>query len=726
MLRVPLLYDGLWRCLCPAFDENVLPRALNGSFLARPTRPSLRSNRPVPNAGLIQRRRHGTDTEFSTDGPPSFQSIDSFFATVSKKKSAIPANDDPYRLLEHKKPTLEAGEVPSEAVIKALEIIRDRHHAVLPDTYARIVLLVKYLLVTQAYPLDAWIYECLMDAMKDPQGSASGVQHLLRDMKSHGIIPTARICYSALEALTVHPDYIMRQEVIDAMSNYWYEMTKSARQNIAIGLLRDGQHELALAQLTDLFEEKARIDLWVYDIFIVEFGRVGFLDEMLQLLRQRKFAKGTDDPFRSLLLHALDLFSQAYHEVGTKFVWDFVVSQKILNPSNVIIENVLGTAARHADTKLATEALDILSNRGRVPDYQHEALVDAFAAAEDMAGALGALAIMERNGAIIQRSATRTIYKALKKNPFLITEATAAIEQMAKTGMLPLEAIAVAIEATAQVRGSDAAMPLYNDTFSLTGKSPGPDTLKELILNSTNVETTWALSKDYLLLVPRGTHVEEEVMELYDRMIPACAQAGDFDRAFEYAERAMEAERALEIKKIREAKRITAEMVLEAERALQVEKALETENALEAEEATNDDAEDDLDLNVVSALLAGRTAPGRVITQGAIAKAERAARSEAVRAERAAQAAHLAESKAEKGVDAELEEGGDKTWLLRPWVEPLVDYAVAAKDGRVWPIVDEMAKGGESEVGSLQTILQRHRMVRRSEELKAKKQDASL
>ncbi|KAF7546576.1 hypothetical protein G7Z17_g8329 [Cylindrodendrum hubeiense] len=600
MRRATLVYDGLWRCLCPAFDEHALPRALNASFLVRPAQPSPNRNRSVPSASLIQRRRHGTstldnaDTADTADSPADFKSLDSFFQLAEKKLNKIQPKND---------------------------VLRNGNYGMVPDPHARIVRFVKFLITRRKYTPDAFIYECMMDAMTDPEGSALGVRNLLRDMDSQGISPTAAICYSALEALTVHPDYIMRQEVIDIMTKYWHEITMSAKQNIAIGMLRDGQHELALAKLTELHEGGEHIDLWVYDIFIVEFGSMGFLDEMLQLLRQRKYAKGTDDAFRSLLLHALDVFSQAYHQAGTKFVWEYVVSQPLLNPSNAIIENILGTAARHADTTLATEALGILSSRGRVPDHQYEALVDAFAAAEDMAGTLGVLAIMERNGASVQPGTTRRIYQAMKNNPWLITEASTALEEMRKNGLVPLEAIGVTIEAMAQVRGSEAAMPLYHETFALSGKRPGYGFLKELILNGTNGETLWALAKDYGVMVPKDRQLQEEDMKLYDRMIPACAQAGDFDRAFEYAERVMEAETSQ----------------------------------------------------------AGAS-----------------------------------------------EEEHQSAWLLHPWVQPLVDHAVAAKDPRVWPIVDQMAKAREDRADMVQTILQRHRMDRRAEVLKTQKDGQTL
>ncbi|KAI5463084.1 hypothetical protein BGZ63DRAFT_412779 [Mariannaea sp. PMI_226] len=485
-------------------------------------------------------------------------------------------NYESFRLLQAEAPQLDT--VPAEDIIKALRFLRDGNYHKIPDPHDRIVQFINFLILKRNHPLDTFVYECLMDVMADPAGSASGVRKLLNDMVEQGIAPTADICYSALSALTVHPDYTLRETVISLMSTYWHDMTVSARQDIAIGMLRDGQHELALAKFTEMHEGQEKIELWVYDIFIIEFGRMGFLDEMLQLLRQRKHAKGTDDAFRTLLIHALDVFSGAYHEEGTSFVWEYVVTHRVLNPSNVAVENVLATAAHHANTNLASEALDILSTRGKVSIHQYEALVDAFAAAEDVVGAFGVLAIMERSGSSIQRGSTRSVYQAMKKNPWLITEASDALGKMGEDGgEVPLQAISVTIEAVAKVRGTQAAMALYHETFALSGKQPDYDMLRQLVLNCNDTETMWSLAKDYGVMVSKDKQFDQDEAALYDRMIPACTQMGDFDRAFEFAE--------------------------------------------------------------------------KIMTQD-----------------------------------------GEKMWRLQSWVIPLIEQAVASKDQRVWPIIDEMTK----------------------------------
>ncbi|KAF4966187.1 hypothetical protein FSARC_6071 [Fusarium sarcochroum] len=375
--------------------------------------------------------------------------------------------------------------------------------------------------------------------MADPMGSSLGVRRLLEDMFVHKIGYTAELCYSALEALTVHPDYVARQDIIDIMNRYWFEFTVPARQNIALGMLRDGQYEMAFEKITELMESKDRVDLWVYDIFIVEFGRMGFLDEMLQILKKRKHAQGTHTAFRSIMLTALDVFSQAFHLKGTVFAWADVIQTSVHNPSTGILENVLATGAKHGDTSLATKALDMLSKRtnGRLLHQHHEAVLEAFVNAGNMTSAFSTLKMVQNSGWIVIKGHTRLIYRHLLKSPDLIDTAVSTIANMHKEGPLPLQLVMVTVEALAQVQNAEAAMPLYRDIYFLTGHHPGYVLIKHLLERSAGVETKYALAKDFDALVVKGTEKPGEALSAYEIMIPACAEKGDFDLAFSLAER---------------------------------------------------------------------------------------------------------------------------------------------------------------------------------------------
>jgi tetratricopeptide (TPR) repeat protein len=452
--------------------------------------------------------------------------------------------------------------------LRRLRMPRQKGNSDLPSNrYLRILNIVRYLLRNRKYPPDALIYESLMAAMADPQGSSTGVSKLLQDMSIQNVPLTADVCYLALEALSVHPDYILRQEVVQMTEQHWFEFTMPAKQSIAVAMLREGQFELALNKFNKLLEDPGHVDLWVYDIFILEFGREGFFDEMLHILKKRKFAHGSDKAFRSIQLMALDMFSQGFHHEGTTFVWRDVVNIPIHNPSNGIIENVLATGARHGDTELASQALEKLASRGKPRQQHNDAIVEAFANSGNVTGALTILNLQHNNGCLLLRGTTRPVLQALLKNRDLISEAEAAIQSMHKEGPVPREVLMVTIEALAEARTSEAAMPLFKDTHLLTGKSPRLTDIGLLLRHAVKTETQYELAVAYNsglakidttpvsirkkqsennqgnddATVPKTWMDQVDAGPAFDVIIPACAQMGDFELAFKFIDYAKNA-----------------------------------------------------------------------------------------------------------------------------------------------------------------------------------------
>ncbi|KZZ94192.1 pentatricopeptide repeat protein [Moelleriella libera RCEF 2490] len=421
-----LVYDGLWRCLCPAYDSQALRRAVTASTRRLQARSAARrpamisggarvvesrllstTTLPVPSssthAATTTRRRR---TEF--DGPPKPR---------LPIRSKSPRRGREQCLLMPSPPTEETlAQASVEDIVAALDTIRDaRGWTFLGqdiDKHGRIMQLIEHLVCRRdQQPLSPFIYECLMDAMADPQGSVTAIRKLLDDMAAHNVKPTEQICQSALVALTNHPDYALRQEVLDMMKDYWFHVDARAQQNGVLGLLRDEQYELAHLRLTKLLEEYPLVDHWVLDVFIVVFGQLGFLDEMLQLLYWRESTtaaggggggkdKDRGKDMSGLVYYALDVCSQAFHHPGTMFAWNRAVrgGGGLKAVSDGTAGNVLATAARHGDATLATEALDVLSRQTRVRGHDYEAVVEAFAKGGDVAGAMGILGIMGENG----------------------------------------------------------------------------------------------------------------------------------------------------------------------------------------------------------------------------------------------------------------------------------------------------------------------------------------
>lgn len=345
-----------------------------------------------------------------------------------------------------------------------------------------------------------------MDAMVDPQGSAPGVGALFKDMKKEGILPNSVICERALAALAVHPDYVLRQQVLDSMHEHWLTVGQTSQQYILLGLLRDGQHELAYEKLIKLKgEEDAVIDLWIYDIFVLLFGRLGYLDEMLQLFVDRKRERGPDAIFYNLAYYVLDVCSNACHYAGTTLAWTVAVRNGLMKPSDGILENVLVTASREGDSDMASEVHSMMSSRGRVYEHHYDALVEAFAKDDNLDGAIRMVRIMARSCDHVGRSHTRPIYSLLLRKQHLLDDATRAVRSEAEESPLPYALFGAVIEATALIRGSEAAVDLYRDVEKLTGRSDHHyRTIQDMLIYCDDKELRSSLLAEYKKKVNLG------------------------------------------------------------------------------------------------------------------------------------------------------------------------------------------------------------------------------
>ncbi|RDA86776.1 hypothetical protein CP532_6361 [Ophiocordyceps camponoti-leonardi (nom. inval.)] len=412
------------------------------------------------------------------------------------------------------------------------------------DRHGRIIQIVQHMVRVRSQAPNIFIYECLMDAMADPEGSAIGVRKLLLDMTAQGIKPSAALFNSALAALANHPDYKLRQDVLTLMSDRWILVDTAAQQNVVIGLLREEQYELAYARFTRMMEQGVHIDSWVYDLFIMAFGKLGFLDEMMVLLHQRRRLEGaSEEVLTTLLYFVLDVCSESFHLDGTVFAWNAIVSTSKVQPPDGIVDNVMATAARHGRPALAIEALDLLSKRSWVQIHHYETVVEAFAAAGDIPGALRILSIMRKHGrqksTVIKREHTRPIKQAMLHDPKkLIAEAERAVRSLAKEEAVSPALVGVVIEAQAEVFGSEAALPLYKDMASLCASSPDALTMQTLIVHSQSEETRRSMARDYASAVTPDADPPRNAL-VYCDLISACAAAGEMDLAFRFASKAV-------------------------------------------------------------------------------------------------------------------------------------------------------------------------------------------
>lgn len=298
--------------------------------------------------------------------------------------------------------------------------------------------LVKYLVLVRGEKPNTFLYETLLMANSATEGSADVVRALLKEMRNANIQWSSTAYHSALRAFAVHPDYMARNAVIEEMRERWIEITPEGLQWIAVGLLRDGQYEIALEKLDEMIRDGVQVSPWVLDTFIYVFVRLEFFDDALRIVRHR-LEHGAGDVSVSVWYALLEACSRGQHLEATKYVWNRAVQPRLLTPSDGIALNVLNAASRHGDSKLATQVIQYLSARETTLELHHyEALADCYALNGDIEHAFDVLCIMQAAGITPPHGSTGSIHQCFKRDPALVDRAVKALLEQKKTRDLPV------------------------------------------------------------------------------------------------------------------------------------------------------------------------------------------------------------------------------------------------------------------------------------------------
>jgi len=390
--------------------------------------------------------------------------------------------------------------------------------------------LVKYLIKQRSQTPNAFLYEALIASNWEPAGSAKEVRDILNEMRDLGVATTSSLYHTALRALAVHPDYLLRNRIISEMKERWLEITPDGRYSIALGLLREGQHELALEKLEQLLNSPHSVPSWLLDIFIVVLTQHSHFDEALHLLQIRTQSHPSSlSP--NIWSFILDECSRNYHYTGTRLAWDTLVPAKLLTPSDGTCLNVLNTASRHSDARLATDVISHLSARGvKLGAHHYEALVDCYARRDDVPNALHSLCIAARAGVPVSQASTASLSAALRRDPSLARAARDALLRLGETFAVPLPAFNAVLDGLC-ARDGAAAFELYRQVRHVCGCGPDRHTFRPFMEDGGRC--CWDAGAARFLADEMRAFGVEPTRGFYDRLVYLAAVEGDLDAAFE-------------------------------------------------------------------------------------------------------------------------------------------------------------------------------------------------
>jgi hypothetical protein len=316
----------------------------------------------------------------------------------------------------------------------------------------------------------------LSNVSADP-GTAWRVHDLLAEMQQAGLQLDAATCHAVLKVLAVHPDHLLRTDILDFMRSKWMGVNETGEHDIAAGLLREGLFEQALERLDGMERQHMRVQGWLLDMFVYMLCEAGEVGEASTIMHGRHLG-GELNLSRQLWHYFLDKASAADHLDGTLLAWKTQVNLGYLNPSSGICLNVLTAASRAGDAYLATAVFTHLSKRNESFNPLHyQLLIDAYLSASppDLSRALNIITLMPFEKIQPTNWHTRSLFQLIKTSPELTHEALGHLRTLhGEDRNIPIAAFNVLIESWIHQRNLPEALKIYKQIHTFAPQNGKP------------------------------------------------------------------------------------------------------------------------------------------------------------------------------------------------------------------------------------------------------------
>ncbi|KAF7447227.1 CTP-transf-1 domain containing protein [Pyrenophora tritici-repentis] len=370
----------------------------------------------------------------------------------------------------------------------------------------------------------------------DTDGSVSGRPKIELD---------ARACECVLEVLAVHPDYLLRADILEYMKSRWLALSDRARNFVVAGMLRERHFEHALSALEDMVKNNIRVESWLFEKamwMLLEFGEAEEAFYVLNLRADAQSRSNATAPSKlsdALWGALLDAAAQAnlYHE--TNMVWTTQVQPGYLKPATGACLSVLTTASRHGDVQLATDVFRVLTERDTtITTHQYEMLINTYLKANDLSAALSVILIMVDANLKVDEGTCHPLYWHLFTQKHggdsLPMQAFILLQDFEAAGRkVPTAAVNACMQASIALDRLEEAVEMYKALHTVSHAGPNTNTFNILFRGCRR-----QLRKELAMFFAN------EMMQLgckpdrltYDRLILVCLECGDLDGALLYYE----------------------------------------------------------------------------------------------------------------------------------------------------------------------------------------------
>ena len=222
-------------------------------------------------------------------------------------------------------------------------------------------------------------------------------------------------------------------------------------------------------------------------------------------------------------MQVLWIITDRQHE-ATLYAWRKRVETGYLNPPSGICLNVLATASRHGDFRLATDVFRILGNRIHTFQLHHyEALIEAYVNSSDLKSALTVLCVMSSSGVFPTEASTRPLFIYLRQEPSRPTEAFEILKELKGSKRdVPTPAVNCIIEACIHQNDLAQAVEYYKNLHTVCSAGPTTATFNALLRGCSQ-----AARKDLAMFLASemlALDVAPDALT-YDRLILVCLDA---------------------------------------------------------------------------------------------------------------------------------------------------------------------------------------------------------
>ncbi|PCG94545.1 Hypothetical protein PENO1_077980 [Penicillium occitanis (nom. inval.)] len=308
-------------------------------------------------------------------------------------------------------------------------------------------------------------------------------------MAKQGITADSATLHAALEVLAVHPDYLLRQEVIEALRARWLSLSPAGWHHVIAGLLRENQLELALDRLDQMERKGILLEQWLHSLLIYKLCDVDEFSEALRLIRSRpNKAKSISS---AMWLYLLRAAMRRSHFETVEYVWKNAVDLGYQELSVADCRDVLGFAAECGDSILVEAVFRHLSTlQTHLTAYEYGKLVQVYAGNADIEAAFGIVCQMHKHNVSIDSKSTEPILKSLETQLSDPTTLWNDIRGLKKEGFnIPIELANIVLEHTGNLfnlgalsssKAIEIAVSIYKDLFDVCTSGANTDTFNHL------------------------------------------------------------------------------------------------------------------------------------------------------------------------------------------------------------------------------------------------------